>query len=264
MDLAPGQTAYFKCFNSSSQSPNIANYRIQWFKDNDALHIDNTRMTFFPSGALEIDDLMTADKGSYYCNITSGSFYKYKCCCEIYTNSTLTSFQFKLISRVSSKVYLNIKSGGEPQTFQAPHFLTETTSKTLVEGTEAILECVANGNPKPQIQWLLNGEDINTSSNDSRYRIAGTGSLQILSAVDEDTGNYQCRASNSIDSSDIQVSIQVQVPPSFVRKPADRIASEKDEIELACDARAKPTPIVQWLKNGDVITPNDYMQIVNG
>lgn len=54
------------------------------------------------------------------------------------------------------------------------------------------------------------------------------------------------------------------MPPKFVQNPTDRIAYEKDELEMVCAIRGKPTPIVQWLKNGDVITPNEYMQIVNG
>lgn len=81
---------------------------------------------------------------------------------------------------------------------------------------------------------------------------------------DSDSGNYQCRAINSIDSSDIQVSLQVQVPPSFVQRPADKLAHERDELEMLCSVSGKPTPVVQWMKNGDVITPNEYMQIVGG
>lgn len=102
------------------------------------------------------------------------------------------------------------------------------------------------------------------SNLDSRYRIIGTGSLHIAKPEDTDSGNYQCRASNSIDSSDIQVSLQVQVPPSFTQTPSDRIAVEKEELELLCSVNGKPTPIIQWLKNGDVITPNEYMQIIGG
>lgn len=153
---------------------------------------------------------------------------------------------------------------GDPQTFQAPHFLTETASQTIIEGSAITLDCVANGNPKPQIKWLRNGEDIDISDLDSRFRIIGTGSLQIASVEDSDSGNYQCRASNSMDSTDIQISVEVQVPPKFIQSPTDKIAYEKEELEMACSIRGKPTPIIQWLKNGDVITPNDYMQIVNG
>lgn len=166
--------------------------------------------------------------------------------------------------RHSSKTNLNIKAGGEPQQFQPPIFLTESTSKTVNEGETVTLDCVANGNPKPQIKWLRNGEDIDISDSNPRFRTIGTGSLQIISIDEADAGNYQCRASNSMDSADIEISLLVQVPPKFVQNPTDRIAYEKDELEMVCAIKGKPTPIVQWLKNGDVITPNDYMQIVNG
>lgn len=167
-------------------------------------------------------------------------------------------------SRHSSKSNLNIKAGGEPQQFQAPTFLTESMSKTVNEGETITLDCVANGNPKPQIKWLRNGEDIEINESNSKFQIIGTGSLRIVSVAETDAGNYQCRASNSMESADIEISLLVQVPPKFIQSPTDRIAYEKDELEMICAIRGKPTPIVQWLKNGDVITPNDYMQIVNG
>lgn len=130
------------------------------------------------------------------------------------------------------------------------------------EGATVTLDCVANGNPRPQIKWLRNGEDIDI--NDSKFQIIGTGSLYISSVNESDAGNFQCRASNSIDSTDTEISLMVQVPPKFIKMPTDRMAYEKDELEMVCSIWGKPTPIIQWLKNGDVITPNDYMQIVNG
>lgn len=99
---------------------------------------------------------------------------------------------------------------------------------------------------------------------DSRFQIIGTGSLQITSVQDIDTGDYQCRASNSVDALDASAAIQIQIPPKFIKKPADSIAHEKDELEFGCAIVGKPTPIIHWMKNGDLITPNDYMQIVGG
>lgn len=159
---------------------------------------------------------------------------------------------------------MNIKAGGEPQQFQQPFFLTELSSKTVNEGATVTLDCVANGNPRPQMKWLRNGEDIDISELGSRFRIVGTGSLQIASVNESDAGNFQCRASNSMDSADTGISLMVQVPPKFIKSPTDRIAHDKDELEMVCSIWGKPTPIIQWLKNGDVIKPNDYMQIVNG
>lgn len=99
---------------------------------------------------------------------------------------------------------------------------------------------------------------------DSRFQIIGTGSLQIASVEDIDSGDYQCRASNTVDSLDASATLTVQVPPKFIYLPTDKVANEKEELELICSIHGKPTPVIQWLKNGDVITPNDYMQIVGG
>lgn len=37
----------------------------------------------------------------------------------------------------------------------------------------------------------------------------------------------------------MQSSLQVQVPPKFVQSPSDKVASEKEELELVCAIRGK-------------------------
>lgn len=240
--LYTGQTAYFKCMSSALPSSLEARYHVEWLKDESPLHMDYTRMLLLPSGALEIDEVVPADRGTYQCNVTSGIF-----------------------SNLSSKSNLNIKStAGQPQSFEPPSFVIVPQPQTVREGDTVILDCVANGNPKPTIKWLRNGEEIDMNDLDSRFRIIGTGSLQINFIQDLDAGDYQCRASNSEDSLDASATVQVQVPPKFMLSPEDKVAYEKEELELQCSIHGKPTPIIQWLKNGDLITPNEYMQIVGG
>lgn len=179
----------------------------------------------------------------------------------------MTNFSYTYVCafyRASSKTSLNVRVLEDPSKTQAPTFLTESSSQIVRDGKAVTLECVSIGVPKPQIKWLRNGEDIDFSDLDSRFRISGTGSLHIAIADESDSGNYQCRAINSVDSLDIQSVLEVQVAPKFVEIPQDRRSSEKDEIEMVCSIRGKPTPVIQWLKNGDVIRHNDYMQIVNG
>ncbi|XP_062542700.1 neogenin isoform X1 [Armigeres subalbatus] len=240
--LYTGQTAYFKCMSSPLPFNLEARYHVEWLKDESPVRMDYTRMLLLPSGALEIDEVIPADRGTYQCNVSSGIF-----------------------SNLSSKSNLNIKStAGQPQSFEPPSFVIVPQPQTVKEGDTVILDCVANGNPKPTIKWLRNGEEIDMNDLDSRFRIIGTGSLQINSIQDLDAGDYQCRASNSEDSLDASATVQVQVPPKFILSPEDKVAYEKEELELQCSIHGKPTPIIQWLKNGDLITPNEYMQIVGG
>lgn len=136
--LYPGQTAYFKCIAGDITSVASVKYEIQWLKDDAPLRVDATRMTFLQSGALEIDEVLPSDRGTYQCNITSGSFTKQ-----------------------STKSNLNVKSpSGLPESFAAPTFVTVPQSLTVRELETITLDCVANGNPKPNIKWLKNGEEI--------------------------------------------------------------------------------------------------------
>nr|AAC47314.1 Frazzled [Drosophila melanogaster] len=241
--LLPGQTAYFRCMLGEANWQEGVKHSVQWLKDDLPLPLDKLRMVVLPNGALEIDEVGPSDRGSYQCNVTSGSS-----------------------SRLSSKTNLNIKKPSDPgvENSVAPSFLVGPSPKTVREGDTVTLDCVANGVPKPQIKWLRNGMDLDFNDLDSRFSIVGTGSLQISSAEDIDSGNYQCRASNTVDSLDAQATVQVQEPPKFIKAPKDTTAHEKDEPELKCDIWGKPKPVIRWLKNGDLITPNDYMQLVDG
>ena len=239
MYLNPGQTAYFQCLSVPQAEKSI---QVQWLKDDLPLRLDDSRMVVLPSGALEIDDVTASDRGAYSCNVTYGPS----------------------LEAQSAKIHLNIRATGLPESFKAPSFLSVPTPQTIREGDSITMDCIANGNPKPVIRWLRDGEDIDMSDLDSRFRIIGTGSLHIYEARETDSGEYQCRAINSEDSLDATASLQVQIPPRFRQRPSDKKAQEKEELELVCEIEGKPTPHIQWLKNGDVITPNEYMQIVNG
>lgn len=55
-----GQKAHFSCHVDAVPTP-----RIRWLKDERPLQIDDLRMTILPSGALEIDEVVESDQGSY-------------------------------------------------------------------------------------------------------------------------------------------------------------------------------------------------------
>lgn len=133
--LLPGQTAYFRCLAVPQAEKAM---HIQWLRDDLPLPMDESRMVVLPSGALEIDEVSASDRGAYSCSVTYGP---------------------SLVA-VSAKMHLNIRSIGIPESFKAPSFLSVPTPQTIREGDTITLDCIANGNPKPIIRWLRNGEDI--------------------------------------------------------------------------------------------------------
>lgn len=57
-------------------------------------------------------------------------------------------------------------------------------------------------------------------------------------------------------------SILFEVPPEFLKQPANIYAHESMDIVFECEVTGKPTPTVKWVKNGDMVIPSDYFKIV--
>ncbi|XP_018329042.1 neogenin isoform X2 [Agrilus planipennis] len=234
----PGQKAYFACRVQTSLPP-----RIRWLKDERPLQLDKLRMAILPSGALEIDEVKSADQGSYRCNVSSVNTY-----------------------RLSNKANLIINEDQEQAaSISAPSFIALPQSKIVKEGETVTLDCTANGNPYPTITWLKDGYTVDMANLDSRFSWVGsTTSLQIKKIEESDAGVYQCRAENREDSVDASVTLQVQVPPKFLKKPMDKVDVINKDTEFECSVYGKPEPKIEWLKNGEIIIPTEYYQIVNG
>ncbi|XP_076366090.1 neogenin-like isoform X4 [Tachypleus tridentatus] len=233
----PGQTAYFPCTIQGIPVPEIT-----WFKDEQPLVLDLTRMLILPSGALEIDIVQTSDAGIYKCNA-----------------SNVDKFQ------VSSSGRLTVNLNHDEANKRAPpKFISTPKNIIATEGDNITLECASNGNPRPRINWLKNGVTIDLALLGSRFRTVGVGNLHIENIKEEDRGTYMCRAENHVDSVDASANVEAQVPPSFIKRPQNKYAYEKEDIEFDCKIYGKPEPTVQWIKNGDVIIQSEYFQIVNG
>ncbi|XP_076293127.1 neogenin protein frazzled isoform X1 [Lasioglossum baleicum] len=233
----PGQIAYLSC-----TLPLSSNFiSIQWLKDEHPLELDDSRMTVLPSGALEIDNVNILDVGSYRCNASSYGQY-----------------------RLSNKAQLGLLTSDIDQESTPPVFIAKPFRQVVVEGSTVTLECAANGYPKPSILWLKDGTAIDLASLDSRYQKVAASSLVINNAQEIDDGSYQCRAENEFDTLDAVADLIVQVPPRFIKKPEDKVASENQDLEFECEIYGKPEPKISWLKNGERITFNAYWQIING
>ncbi|XP_012171430.1 neogenin isoform X4 [Bombus terrestris] len=232
----PGQIAYLSCTPLTSSS----SLTIQWFKDEHPLLPDD-RMTILPSGALEIDDVNIQDIGSYSCNVSNYGQ-----------------------QRSSNKAQLGLLTSDIGQESTPPVFIAKPLQQIAIEESTVTLECAANGYPKPSILWLKDGVAIDLASFQSRYSRVAASSLVISNVQEIDDGSYQCRAENEVETLDAAADLIVQVPPRFIRKPEDKVASENQDLEFECEIYGKPEPKITWLKNGERITLSAYWQIVNG
>ncbi|KAK2580567.1 hypothetical protein KPH14_007691 [Odynerus spinipes] len=92
--------------------------------------------------------------------------------------------------------YSTVNASAEVVVYEKPTFITELKRETLSDyGSTVTLSCDAVGVPPPKISWFFNTEPINHLLG-SRYEIEEDGSLTIQKLTMDDSGMFQCLASN--------------------------------------------------------------------
>ncbi|XP_068734688.1 lachesin-like [Montipora capricornis] len=124
---------------------------------------------------------------------------------------------------------------------EPPSFTTRAQDQVVLEGGPPIqLNCVADGEPEPNITWtkVNNGRDGD---------VLFTGNNFVLPNSRSNAGMYRCNASNGIGN-DVNHNATVVVNFASVIVPlVERIIVEKgDDITLFCNASGMPPPSVMW------------------
>ncbi|XP_061905803.1 neurofascin homolog (chicken) a isoform X10 [Entelurus aequoreus] len=133
----------------------------------------------------------------------------------------------------------------------APYWLDKPTNLVLAPEENGRLVCRANGNPKPSIQWLINGQTINSSlANPSRQMMGDTiifRSVQIGSSA-----VYQCNASNQHGYLLANAFVSILDYPPRMLGPKNQLIQvvKNNRTFLDCPFFGSPHPALRWFKNG--------------
>uniref|UniRef100_G3NCC3 Obscurin-like protein 1 n=1 Tax=Gasterosteus aculeatus TaxID=69293 RepID=G3NCC3_GASAC len=143
----------------------------------------------------------------------------------------------------------------------APRFFAYPRPVVVQSGTDAVLKCQIGGDPRPAVIWERNNEKIDPLG---RYRVFEDGNVYnlIISAVTiEDSGQYICKAKNSIGETYAAATLKVEGEaqemevreenkPRFLIKPLSTRAGRGDDAVFSCKLWGNPRPDVFWEKDG--------------
>ena len=82
------------------------------------------------------------------------------------------------------------------------------TSMTAIEGRNTLLNCAAVGNPAPTVTWLFGTDQL--------PGVLSNGSIILSSVQVSNEGNYTCRVTNLLGSTEALLSLMIQGKSSCV------------------------------------------------
>nr|XP_046237307.1 neurofascin homolog (chicken) a isoform X3 [Scatophagus argus] len=149
----------------------------------------------------------------------------------------------------------------------APYWLDKPTNLVLAPDENGRLVCRANGNPKPNIQWLINGQPIESSPpNPSRQVLDDT--IIFRSVQMGSSAVYQCNASNQHGYLLANAFVSVLDMPPRMLGPKDQLIKviENNRTFLDCPFFGSPLPELRWFKNGQGsgLDGGQYRVYING
>ena len=82
-------------------------------------------------------------------------------------------------------------------------------SPTVILNRTIILNCIANGSPRPQVVWLKNGAVIGNAPGSNLNTLSEGRQLRISNAALGDSGTYRCVASNKAGNDNLDFHLSV-------------------------------------------------------
>lgn len=92
----------------------------------------------------------------------------------------------------------------------APTISVEPVDTVVDAGTTVVMNCQAEGEPAPKIEWSRQGRPLQGLD---RFSSLSNGSLRVSSAQKEDTAEYECVARNLLGSVLVRVTLTVRGEP---------------------------------------------------
>ncbi|XP_074781553.1 neurofascin isoform X6 [Athene noctua] len=224
-----GVDLLLECIASGVPAPDI-----MWYKKGGELPAGKTKLENF-NKALRISNVSEEDSGEYFC----------------LASNKMGSIRHTISVRVKA----------------APYWLDEPQNLILAPGEDGRLVCRANGNPKPAIQWLVNGEPIEASPPNPSREVSGD-TIVFRDTQIGSSAVYQCNASNEHGYLLANAFVSVLDVPPRILAPRNQLIKviQNNRTRLDCPFFGSPIPTLRWFKNGqgNTLDGGNYKAHENG
>ncbi|XP_031707640.1 neural cell adhesion molecule 2 isoform X7 [Anarrhichthys ocellatus] len=136
--------------------------------------------------------------------------------------------------------------------FVQPH-ITQLKNVTAVEGSAAMISCVAEGEPLPDISWrrASDGQTFvdGDKSQDGRFEVRGRHGKSVLTISGvrlADLGRFDCEALSRIGGHQKSIFLDIEYIPKFLTNHTIYYSWEGNPVNLSCDVMSNPPATMLW------------------
>ncbi|NXL92329.1 IGS10 protein, partial [Alectura lathami] len=134
-----------------------------------------------------------------------------------------------------------------------PVFKNPFNEKIIAKpGKTTILNCSVDGNPPPEVSWMLpNGTWFSKGIGTSQFLTGSDGTLTVHSASGDKAGRYRCAAKNQVGYIEKLIILEVAQKPSILFHPTGPVQGVSGEsLALHCLSEGSPRPSTTWTLPG--------------
>uniref|UniRef100_A0A672MXQ9 Neurofascin n=1 Tax=Sinocyclocheilus grahami TaxID=75366 RepID=A0A672MXQ9_SINGR len=229
-----GEELILECFAAGVPTPFI-----KWTKDWEEMSMTGKKLENF-NKTLRIKNVSMDDGGDYICT----------------ASNRMGSLDHVITVRVKS----------------VPFWVEKPESLVLSRDDSGSIVCRADGIPRPQIQWLVNGEPISDAPKSPGRQVSGD-TLTFRAVVPDSAAVFQCNASNQYGYIMANAFLAVMDMRPRLLGPRDELikTTEGNHTHLDCPYFGSPKPDLRWSKGGlgtlegsrHRILPNGTLEIRN-
>ncbi|XP_061127218.1 neural cell adhesion molecule 2-like isoform X4 [Syngnathus typhle] len=145
--------------------------------------------------------------------------------------------------------------------FVQPH-ITHLKNVTAVEGSAAMIFCMAEGEPLPDISWrrasdgrtFVDGD----KSQDGRFEVRahhGKSVLTVSGVRLADLGRFDCEALSRIGGHQKSMFLDIEYVPKFLSNHTIYYSWEGNPVNISCDVMSNPPATLLWGREHFAISP---------
>ncbi|XP_031648139.1 neural cell adhesion molecule 2 isoform X3 [Oncorhynchus kisutch] len=212
------ESVTFTCITSGSPNPEVTWHRKGQQLERSDQYVLNTMEA--GRSTLTIRNIIQGDGGDYTCRATNKA------------------------GAEERELFLKV--------FVQPH-ITQLRNVTAVEGSAAMIPCVAEGEPLPEISWrrASDGQSFadGDKSQDGRVDVRGRHgkSMLTISGVKlTDLGRFDCEALSRIGGHQKSMFLDIEYMPKFQTNQTIFYSWEGNPVNISCDVKSNPPATMLW------------------